>query len=111
MSAGGPPHSAGARDAATIGYLPSYTVNMALAVTPDDPGSQLAHLAPPIWIGLAGADELLDGARTAAFVKRHAPAATIEIVPGATHLGILLDAAPAVAAALHRFGLPEAAPA
>lgn len=101
----------GSSEAEAIGAVSRYTVNMALALTPDDPGGQLTRLAPPLWVGLAGADEILDVERTAAFVARHAPGAAVQRIAGAGHLGAILDAAPAMAAALHRFGLPETVPA
>ena len=101
----------GSPGARALGVVERYTVNMALAVTPDDPGGQLARLRPPLWIGLAGDDEILDVDRSAAFVARHAPSAAVERIAGATHLGILLDAAPALVAAMHRSGLPILLPA
>ncbi len=93
------------RGAQALGCVSSYTVNMALAVTPNDPGGQLARLRLPIWVGLAGADEIMDPDKVEAFLARHAPAAAVERLPGSSHLGILLDAAPAMTATMRRLGL------
>ena len=88
------------RIAREIGCVSRYSVNMALAVTPTDPGGKLARLALPIWVGLAGDDEVIDAAKSGAFLARHAPRATVERLEGSSHLGVILDAAPRIANAL-----------
>ena len=88
------------RHARALGCVPRYTVNMALAVTPDDPGGQLAAVRLPLWVGIPGADEVTDPAKLDAFLARHAPGAVRHRFADGTHLGVILDAAPAIAAAL-----------
>ncbi len=90
--------------ARVVGCVPSYTVNMALAVTPDDPGGQLARLDLPTWVGIADRDEIVDGAKTEAFLGRHAPAVRREWLAGSSHLAAILEGASAIAGALRGFG-------
>ena len=97
------------RMAREIGCVSRYTVNMALAVTPTDPGGKLARLNLPIWAGLAGDDEVIDAAKSEAFLARHAPRATVERLDGSSHLGAILDAAPAINAAMGRLVPPAGA--
>ena len=92
------------RMANAIGCVPHYTVNMALAVTPSDPGGKLAAVNLPIWVGLAGDDEIIDAAKTEAFLARHSRTARVERLAGSSHLGIILDAAPSIEQALRRSG-------
>ena len=90
--------------ARAAGCVSSYTVNMALAVTPDDPGGQLARLDLPTWIGIADGDEIVDSAKTEAFLARHAPSAQRVLLEGSSHLGAILDGSSAIADALRGFG-------
>lgn len=88
------------RMARAAGCVTRYSVNMALAVTPSAPGSQLAGIGVPIWVGLAGDDEIIDPTKTAEFLARHAPGCRIEHLPGCGHLSVILDGGPKLAAAL-----------
>ncbi len=93
------------RHARALGCVSRYTVNMALAVTPDDPGGQLARLRLPVWVGIPDADEVTDPVKLDAFLARHAPAALRHRFAGGSHLGVILDAAPAIAAGLRTLGV------
>jgi len=92
----------------------SYTVNMALAVTPPQPARQLAALDLSTAIVAAGRDELFQPEGLAAIVAEAAnPQVTLRTLAEATHLAILLDAHDAVVAVLdyrRLTGSREAAP-
>lgn len=83
-----------------VGCVSRYSVNMALAVTPSNPGPQLSGVVVPIWVGLAELDEVIDPEKTATFLARYARKAHVTRLEMATHLGILLDAGPSLAAAI-----------
>ncbi|MBV1705785.1 MAG: alpha/beta fold hydrolase [Hyphomicrobiales bacterium] len=82
------------------GLLSFYTVNMANAVTPQNPGAQLKAINMPVRIFYAGNDELIDPEKLKKFVAAHAPPACSMAAVPSSHLEIMLDAGPAVAKAL-----------
>lgn len=89
------------RLASEIGCISSYSVNMALAVTPNEPARQLARLDLPTWVGIAEDDELIDAAKLDAFLVRHSPSTLRRrVIPGATHLGVILEAVAPILAAM-----------
>ncbi len=76
------------------GCLTAYTVGMANAVTPSAPAGQLASLAVPLVVALAGKDELIDPDRCRAFLAEHgANVLACDALPETKHLDIILDAA------------------
>jgi alpha-beta hydrolase superfamily lysophospholipase len=79
---------------AEAGLLGSHTVNMARAVTPEHATQQMARLQLPCWVGIAELDELIDPRKLTAFLEGHA--AEAEVLANATHLSVILDAAPAI---------------
>jgi len=79
------------------GRMCSYnTVNMANAITPENPREQVGGMVPPLvglWVG--GDDELFDAEKVAAFVattKENNNGSIGTVVPKENHLGIVTNA-------------------
>jgi len=85
---------AGAKPAS--GLVDCYSVNMANAVTPRQPAMQLSGVDRPLWIFYAERDELIDAKKLCKFVRRNKPPFCAMEPIDTTHLGIILDAAPAI---------------
>lgn len=81
---------------AASGLVGSYSVNMANAVTPQQPASQLAGVDRPLWVFYAERDELIDTKKLCKFVRRNKPPFCAMEAIDTTHLGIILDVAPAI---------------
>lgn len=76
------------------GFLRGYTVNMADAVTPDDPVNALINIREPLYIYIADEDELIDNVKLNDFLNliiKKNPLITIEYIPHAKHIMILKD--------------------
>lgn len=88
-------------EAERAGCVPDYTVNMANAVTPDDPAGQLHRLTLRTRIGIAEKDQLIDADRLATFITRHG-GHNIKAtrLSGTDHLGVILDSVPFLCEAL-----------
>jgi pimeloyl-ACP methyl ester carboxylesterase len=86
--------SAGAKPSS--GLVDRYSVNMANAVTPLQPATQLSGVDRPLWIFYAERDELIDPKKLGKFVRRNKPPFCAMESIDTTHLGIILDAAPAI---------------
>jgi alpha-beta hydrolase superfamily lysophospholipase len=79
--------------AADPGMVRGYTVNFANAVTPSAPHDQFAALDRPFGLWIGADDELFVPEAVVAFADlSDQPNRTAAIIPGATHLGILVDA-------------------
>ena len=71
-------------------FVQRYSVNMANALTPGDPVSQLKALSVPVTVMLAEQDELFDVSRMDAFFRRCGnPNLSSRVVEGSTHLDCL----------------------
>lgn len=69
------------------------TVNMANALTPTSPRSQIRDLEAPLGVWLAEEDALIDGRKVTALIDEQKPSAYVKSVSGEAHLSILLCAA------------------
>jgi alpha-beta hydrolase superfamily lysophospholipase len=70
------------------GLINRYTVAMALAQNADDSAANLRSLGSPLGVWVGSDDEVFNPAKLAAYSKQ-APDATVTIVPGKSHLGVL----------------------
>jgi alpha-beta hydrolase superfamily lysophospholipase len=73
-----------------------YTVNMALAQNPQQGAADLRAIKAPLAVWIGSRDEVFDPAKVLAYARGNRPAGastTLVTVPGASHLGILDNAA------------------
>lgn len=76
------------------GSLQGYTVGMADAVTPDAPFNALTNIKVPVYILIAGEDELIDNEKLIPLLieaKSKNTSISLETVPNASHIMILTD--------------------
>ena len=81
------------------GMVSGYTVNFANGVTPQAPFEQFAALDAPVGLWIGGDDELFEPEAVVAFVDLATSvraASTAAVLPGGTHLGVLVDAHEAI---------------
>ena len=91
------------------GSLQGYTVGMADAVTPDSPFNALTNINAPVYILIAGKDELIDNEKLMLFLvnaKSKNTSISIETVPNANHIMILTDIHPYINQYLNRLKKP-----
>lgn len=77
------------------GLVPHYTAAMAIAQNADDSAAVLAGLHAPVGVWIGADDEVFDPSAVTRFAHGHGGSnVTADVVPQATHLGILSDSAP-----------------